>query len=116
MSPGQKGQAAVRSALVHDLRDTRTWILLLASLAWGVLDGCAKEDAERQETAPPNVILIVLDTLRADHLGCYGYDRPTSPRIAAFAQRGTVYTRAFAAASCSACWRGTRGRACSCGR
>ncbi|MCK5408335.1 MAG: sulfatase-like hydrolase/transferase, partial [Candidatus Krumholzibacteria bacterium] len=26
-----------------------------------------------------NIVLIVVDTLRADHLGCYGYKRPTSP-------------------------------------
>jgi arylsulfatase A-like enzyme len=31
--------------------------------------------------APPPVILISIDTLRADHLGCYGYHRPTSPSI-----------------------------------
>jgi arylsulfatase A-like enzyme len=35
-----------------------------------------------------NVLLIVLDTLRADHLGCYGYPRPTSPNLDALAARG----------------------------
>lgn len=30
---------------------------------------------------PPNIVLISIDTLRADHLGCYGYGRPTSPAI-----------------------------------
>ncbi|MCZ6816562.1 MAG: sulfatase, partial [Planctomycetota bacterium] len=44
----------------------------------------------------PNVILITLDTLRADHLGCYGYDRPTSPRIDAFAETATLYRRGYA--------------------
>ena len=34
---------------------------------------------------PRNVVLVVVDTLRADHLGVYGYERPTSPRIDAFA-------------------------------
>ena len=33
-----------------------------------------------------NVILITIDTLRADHLGCYGYPRQTSPAIDAFVQ------------------------------
>jgi arylsulfatase A-like enzyme len=41
------------------------------------------------------VILIVFDALRADHLGCYGYARQTSPRIDAFARTATLYTRAF---------------------
>jgi arylsulfatase A-like enzyme len=44
----------------------------------------------------PNVILITLDTLRADHLGAYGYARPTSPSFDALADRSTLYTRAMA--------------------
>jgi arylsulfatase A-like enzyme len=38
---------------------------------------------------------VTIDTLRADHLGVYGYRRPTSPHIDALAQRGTVFDRAF---------------------
>jgi arylsulfatase A-like enzyme len=38
------------------------------------------------------VILVVSDTLRADHLGCHGYFRPTSPRIDAFASQGVRFT------------------------
>lgn len=43
-----------------------------------------------------NVVLVTIDTLRADHLGCYGYDRPTSPRLDALAASATLYTRAMA--------------------
>ena len=43
----------------------------------------------------PNVVLIVLDTLRGDRLSCMGYPRPTTPRIDALAAQGTLYTRAF---------------------
>ena len=39
----------------------------------------------------PNIIIIGLDTLRADHLGCYGYHRPISPNIDAFAEDGVLY-------------------------
>ncbi|MBD3221321.1 sulfatase-like hydrolase/transferase, partial [bacterium] len=46
----------------------------------------------------PNVVLIVMDTLRADHLGCYGYERDVSPEIDAFAAGSTVYDRAYATA------------------
>ncbi len=46
----------------------------------------------------PNVLLIVLDTLRPDHLGSYGYDRPTSPGIDAFASRAVVFERAISSA------------------
>jgi arylsulfatase A-like enzyme len=47
----------------------------------------------------PNVVLLSLDTVRADHLGCYGYERDTSPRLDAFARGATLYRRAFASAS-----------------
>ena len=45
-----------------------------------------------------NVILVSIDTLRADHLGCYGYDRPTSPRIDAFAREAVLFEQTIAAA------------------
>ncbi len=43
---------------------------------------------------PPSVTLITIDTLRADHLGCYGYDRPTSPGIDRLAAEGALFERA----------------------
>ncbi len=46
----------------------------------------------------PDVLLIVVDTLRADHLGLYGYDRPTSPRLDDLGRRGVVFDRAWSAA------------------
>ena len=48
--------------------------------------GCARAPRD-------NVILIVVDTLRADHLSLAGYGRPTSPRLAEYAQRGTYFDR-----------------------
>jgi arylsulfatase A-like enzyme len=47
--------------------------------------------------APPaSVLLITVDTLRADHLGCYGYPRSTSPRIDALARQGVLFEKAYA--------------------
>jgi arylsulfatase A-like enzyme len=43
----------------------------------------------------PNILLIAVDTLRADHLSCYGYPHPTSPRIDALAAEGTLGERLF---------------------
>jgi arylsulfatase A-like enzyme len=43
-----------------------------------------------------NVLLLVIDTLRADHLGLYGYERPVSPEIDAWAARGAVFDRSLA--------------------
>ena len=42
-----------------------------------------------------NVLLITIDTLRADHLGTYGYARKTSPRIDALARAGAVFEQAY---------------------
>ena len=50
------------------------------------------------EVALPNVILISIDTLRADHLGCYGYPRPTSPAVDAFRQDAVLFETAIAQA------------------
>jgi arylsulfatase A-like enzyme len=47
----------------------------------------------------PNVILIVVDTLRADHLSCYGYPEATSPQIDTLADDGVLYTEMRAQAS-----------------
>ncbi len=43
-----------------------------------------------------NILFILIDTLRADHLGCYGYPKPTSPNIDRLAEEGTLFERCFA--------------------
>lgn len=43
-----------------------------------------------------NILLIVIDTLRADHLGCYGYPRTTTPQIDALAAQGTLFEQFIA--------------------
>ena len=47
---------------------------------------------------PANLILITVDTLRADHLGAYGYRRATSPNLDALAKESLLYRRAFSQA------------------
>ena len=51
-------------------------------------------DKQRQ----PDIMLIILDTLRADRLSCYGYSRETTPHIDRFAQTGVLYERAISPA------------------
>jgi len=46
----------------------------------------------------PDILLIVLDTLRADRLSCYGYARETSPNLDAFARSGVLFERAISPA------------------
>ena len=50
----------------------------------------------------PNIVLITIDTARADHLGIYGYERPTSPNIDRLAATGMVFENAFTQSSLSA--------------
>jgi arylsulfatase A-like enzyme len=50
----------------------------------------ALADAEEK----PNIVFITLDTLRADHLGCYGYDKPTSTNIDALAKDSVLFSDA----------------------
>jgi arylsulfatase A-like enzyme len=62
---------------------------VLASLLAIAMLGCG---APR----PINVVIIAIDTLRADHLGCYGYPRATSPRMDALAREGVLFEHAIA--------------------
>ena len=57
-------------------------------------------EAERKTSAPgrPNVLLIVIDTLRADRLGCYGSGQGASPVLDGLAARGTRFAAAYSAA------------------
>ena len=48
--------------------------------------------------APPNVLLIVWDTVRADRVGCYGYERATTPHLDALAAEGRLYETAISPA------------------
>jgi arylsulfatase A-like enzyme len=46
-------------------------------------------------TERPDVILITIDTLRADRLGCYGYGKPNSPHIDRVAEQGVLFEQAW---------------------
>ena len=43
----------------------------------------------------PNILLIAIDSIRADHMSCYGYERQTTPHIDRFAQSGTLFENTF---------------------
>lgn len=65
-------------------------------IAWlaGLLVACSGNGDPR-----PNVVLVSIDTLRADHLGVYGYERDTSPHLDALATESTVFDAAYAQSS-----------------
>jgi arylsulfatase A-like enzyme len=104
---------AVRMASFLERRATRLlrWLLpsfpgllgLVVVLAGWVVGGEWRE--ERREAGrplpagdPPNILLITLDTVRADHLSLYGYGRRTSPALERLASRGIRFEEAHAPA------------------
>ena len=89
----------------------RRWLLLTIPAAWrcvliqaGVTFCSDRVKEWRQSGRPappsgsPNVLLIVLDTVRADHLSLYGHSRPTSTTLERLARKGVRFDRARAAA------------------
>ena len=72
-----------------------TWKSIVC-VALFLVGACAPPPVPSPVESPPNLILITIDTLRADHLGCYGYFRDTSPHLDQFAADALLFERAFA--------------------
>ena len=70
------------------MRRARSVLLLVLAAA---ASACGSEDARGR----PSVILISIDTLRADHVGLYGYERDTTPFLDRFAEHALVFEHAF---------------------
>jgi arylsulfatase A-like enzyme len=51
---------------------------------------------EAGSSKPPHVVIVTLDTVRADHLSLYGYERDTTPKLERLGREATLYTRAIA--------------------
>jgi len=65
-----------------------------ASPAWAsyaIAGGEESSQQVEQDTAPPNIVIVVLDTTRRDHFGCYGDDRGLTPIVDKIADEGVVY-------------------------
>jgi arylsulfatase len=68
----------------------------VAAAAPFVIRKLARPPAWERGKPVPTIIVMTLDTTRADHLGCYGYDRPTSPNIDKLATESLVYEHMIA--------------------
>jgi ankyrin repeat protein/arylsulfatase A-like enzyme len=83
-------------------RHSAAWVacqlVVLLGSACGILS-CSDRPPADAARSRFNLIVISIDTLRADRLGSYGYARPTSPAIDRFAERGVRFARAFAESS-----------------
>ena len=76
-------------------------LLLLLSVGTGLagLAGRGTDRESRPASSRPNIFLIVVDTTRADHLGCYGYPRETSAFFDGLAARSLHFERAYSASA-----------------
>jgi len=64
----------------------------IATVGW-------RAPADATPGAPPNILLISIDTLRADRLGSYGHRQPTSPNLDALARQGVLFENAYSHSS-----------------
>lgn len=74
------------------------FVLDLAAAIWALDAGIAPRPAAlagARARKAPNVFVVLLDTLRADHLGAYGYARNTSPRMDELARQAVLFERAY---------------------
>ena len=80
------------------MKGDRRWNAAAAVLGL-VLVASAIAAMDRSHRGRPNIVIVVLDTVRADHLPPYGYARDTAPFLAGLASKGVVFDRAYAASS-----------------
>src|SRR3990172_1920367 len=74
----------------------RSRLARLSALTGALVLACAGEDAAR---ARPDIVLVLVDTLRADRLPSYGYLQPTAPFLDELARRGALFERVIAPSS-----------------
>lgn len=70
-------------------------VMLLGTAAWGQTSSQASGRKPSPQTSLPDVYLITIDTLRADHVGCYGYKQVETPALDALAADGARFTQAI---------------------
>ncbi len=96
----QRHGAAFRRVVVYSSPLLAGTLAALAALPWAADRAQQWRDRARPiPAAAPNILLIVMDTVAADHLALYGYDRPTSPAIEELARRGSRFDAACSASS-----------------
>src|SRR5512140_423375 len=102
MTGGRSAEAfALRRAFTLRGAFEERWAFMvwgaLALLLFATAPGC-RRTAAPPEPAARNIVLITIDTLRADHVGAYGYARARTPAIDRLASLGVRFEHAYAAA------------------
>jgi arylsulfatase A-like enzyme len=91
-------RAPVPGSLGPGLPDARWLLGLLAAAALALLPGCAPDDPARALGSGTPVVLVVVDTLRADRLSHAGHERDTAAGLDAFLEDATFFERCWAPA------------------
>jgi choline-sulfatase len=93
------GQTPPRSLARRELLKYGVYSGLAAGLPSSLwLSGCRKQRSRSR----PNVVVVLIDTLRPDYLGFYGYKKETAAFLAKIAKKSFVFTRAFSTSSWTA--------------
>src|SRR5438876_7103463 len=79
----------------HALGTLVVIVLAVASFPGSSAQQAGKHALPAKASPRPNVILITIDTLRADHVGCYGAQGVKTPTLDGLAHDGVVFERAF---------------------
>ncbi len=74
-------------------------LMVLCLLLNDALNGHAHSDQMNISINRPNILLIVMDTMRVDHMSCFGYHKKTTPHIDKCAQDAFIYKKAYSTAS-----------------
>jgi arylsulfatase A-like enzyme len=73
--------------------------VVVACAALSLQPGCDKRDAGTDSESAPNIVLIIIDALRADIMGCYGFPENTSPELDELARNGVLFEKTVAQCS-----------------
>ncbi len=96
LEPGQ--EVVLRSELLQP-KDLERFPLIPMGFGSLVLEQRGEKRLMRATPESPNIVLIVMDTLRQDRLSSYGYELETTPALDSLAERGILYENAYSTAS-----------------
>ena len=101
LEPGQRVELSITLTPGDAARalDDEALLALRMGFADPVLERVMSRPREHSSPDFPNVVLVVMDTLRADRTSTYGYARPTTPALDRLAARGLVYENAYSTSS-----------------